>query len=127
MERSDDSEQETAIIRLVERTSSAGPDGLDSLSITDLVSRATEMGVDIEKAMACLDGALSDEDSTAALRALIREWPAADDNGMGGRLSFAALAKRADFVGIGQAKVIACIGDGRAAMALRSLFSCASQ
>jgi hypothetical protein len=99
---------------------------LDSRSITDLVSRATEMGVDIEKAMACLDGALSDEDSAAALRALIREWPAADDDGMGG-LSFAALAKRADFVGIGQAKVIACIGDGRAAMALRSLFSCASQ
>jgi hypothetical protein len=65
----------------------------------------------VDKPMARLDGALSDEASAAALRALIREWPAADDDGMGG-LSFAALAKWAESVAISQAKVIACIRDG---------------
>ena len=103
-------DQKTAIIRLVERMSTAGADELDGMDFPHLMKKATGMGMDIDDAMACLDGAVSDETAEESLRALIRKGP--DGDGMGG-LSFAELSKRAEVAGISQSQVIACIAARR--------------
>jgi hypothetical protein len=114
----DAADQKAAIIRLVERMATAGADELDGMDFPDLMKEAVGMGMDIDDALACLDGAVSDEVAEEKLRAMIRKGP--DDDGMGG-LSFVELSKRAEVAGIGQAQVIKCIRDGGEAKGQKAL------
>ena len=114
----DAADPKAAIIRLVETAASAGEDELQGMDVTGLITKATDMGVDIEEALACLDGAVSDEVAAEKLRALIRKVTVGD--GMGG-MSFAELAKRAESAAVDKAEVIACIRDGGTAFGQKTM------